>query len=166
MITICCTAKLIKRLSFPVGTSIQEPTTALGNWYANILFFYRRRFLLFVSDRSRLAVVTPTRDIDSLSNHLRFYLAILLDYLDTEPEWIEAEINQMTMSYYAPTNNRSILATMNDYKFQISSVLERKIDPSEAEIAFNLSQIPLGSLQFKFASEVSLDLLRKEYQSG
>lgn len=166
MVTICCTAKLIRKLDFPVGSSIPEPTTALGNWYANILFFYRRRFLLFVSERSRLAVITPSREIRSVASHLRDYLSILLEYLNVKPEWIEAEIRQMASVCYAATNSRSILGTMNDYKFQISAILERTFDLNEAEIAVYLSNTPIGSLQYKFTNEETLELLRRKYQGG
>ena len=75
---------------------MSEPTTALGNWYANILFYSHLQLLLFVSENSRLAVVTPAREIKSLPNHLTRHLSALLERLDAPPGWIEAEVREMT----------------------------------------------------------------------
>jgi hypothetical protein len=111
--------------AYPLSTesSVPEPTTALGNWYANILFFHRRQILMFVSERSRLAVVTPAKETRLLASHLVQHLSVLLDSLKGIPEWIDTEVRQMGDVCYAATKSRSVLGTMNDYKYQIESLL-------------------------------------------
>lgn len=166
MITICCTSKLLKRTGFPAESSAPEPNTALGNWYANILFFHRRQVLLFVSERSRLAVVTPTKETRLLANHLTRHLSVLLGSLNAKPEWIDAEIRQMTDVHYAAAKSRSVLGTMNDYKFQIEALVAEALEVSEIKIGLHLSVCPVGPLQYRSPDKVTLDLLKTSYESG
>lgn len=166
MVTICCTSKVLKRTRFPIESSIPEPTTALGNWYANILFFHRRQVLLFVSEHSRLAVVTPAIETRLLAVHLARYLSILLDRLNAKREWIDAEIRQMIDVRYATTKRRSVLGTMNDYKFQIQSHLAESLEESELEIALHLSVCPVGPLQYRSPDKVTFELLKTSYEVG
>jgi Domain of unknown function (DUF6933) len=156
----------LKRTGFPTEASVPEPTTALGNWYTNILFFHRRQMLLFVSERSRLAVVTPTKETALLASHLMQHLSVLLGRLNAKPEWIDAEIRQMVDVCYAATKSRSVLGTMNDYKFQIESLLAESIKVSEIEIALHLSICPAGPLQYRSPDKVTLDLLKTSYETG
>ena len=166
MVNICCTSKLLKRTGFSVASSMSEPTTALGNWYANILFFSHLQLLLFVSENSRLAVVTPAREIKSLPNHLIHHLSALLERLDAPPQWIEAEVREMTDARIAKTHSKSVLGTMNDYDFQIEVMIQRSgiVDP--LEMAINLSVCPIGPLQYQNPHEVSFELLKRRYSAG
>lgn len=167
MVTICCTSKLLKRIGFPAESLVSNSTTALGNWYANILFFHHQQVLLFVSDYSRLAVITPAKEIRSLANQLTIHLSALLERLDAKPEWINAEIREMADLQYATTKNkRSILGTMNDYKIQIEAMIDKSKMISPIEIALNLSICPVGPLQYRNPRDVSLDLLKKGFEVG
>jgi hypothetical protein len=164
MVVICCTSKLLKRTGFPIKSLILAPTTALGTWYANILFFHHRQVLLFVSDLSRLAVITPAKDVRSLANHLTEHLAILLKHIDAQPKWIDAEIREMANISFATTHSRSVLGTMNDYKIQIAFMLEESEDMSPLEIAMNLVECPVGPLEYRSPGVVALGLLKDHYE--
>lgn len=91
------------------------------------------------------------------------HLSVLLDRLKVKPEWIDAEIRQMVDVRYAATKNRSVLGTMNDYKFQIEALLAESLEASEIEIASHLSVCPVGPLQYSSPDKVTLDLLKKNY---
>lgn len=158
--------KAFKTHQLSEGTSSPEVTTALGNWYANILFFHRRQILMLVSERSRLAVITPAKDKNLLANHLVQHLHALLDRLDAKPEWIEAEVRQMDVVRYAATKSRSVLGTMNDYMFQIEALLDDSPNATEIEIAKFLSVCPVGPLQYKSPDKITLDLLKTSYEAG
>ncbi|NLG99437.1 MAG: hypothetical protein GX491_18945 [Chloroflexi bacterium] len=166
MFSICCTSKLLKRTGFPVEVPAPEPTTALGNWYANILFINRRQILLFVSERSRLAVITPARETRLLADHLKRHLSELLERMNAKPEWIDAEIHQMEDVRYTKTSSRSVLGTMNDYKIQIETHIERSLYASEIEIAWNLRECPVGPLEYESPEKVTLDLLKKNHETS
>ncbi len=74
MFRISCTVKLIKRASLKIDRVFPEPTTALGNWHANILYFHYLQLLMFVNDTSRQVVITLAQDMHSLANHLIVHL--------------------------------------------------------------------------------------------
>lgn len=166
MVTICCTSKLLKRINLHPESLAPVSTTALGNWYANILFFHRRQVLLFVSERSRLAVVTPAKETRLLANHLARHLSSLLGSLNAKPEWINAELHQMVDIHFSATKSRSVLGTMNDYKLQIEALLSESLEVSEIEIALHLSICPVGPLQYRSPDKVTLDLLKTSYEAG
>jgi hypothetical protein len=164
MVTICLTAKLFKRTSFHREPYTSEPEAALGNWFADILFFRRRQILLFVSDNSRLAVITPAKEVRSMANHLTIHLSALLENLGAQPAWIDAEMRKMAGARFTTTNSRSVLGTMNDYRMQIEARVFEAEDVSPLELALALSMGPVGPLQYRHPGEVALDLLKKCYE--
>jgi hypothetical protein len=163
MVTICCTVKLLKRTGFPVSAVVDEPTTALGNWHANILFIQHTQVLLFVNDASRLGVITPARQIRSLESHLTQHLSALLAYLNVPQAWIDAEVREMAAVSFAATHSRSVLGTMNDYKYQIESMIWGNHSISPLEMAIQLSVCPVGPLQYRSPDKVSFELLKVKY---
>ena len=52
MYTLHCTKKLLDRMNAEAATGMTVPTTALGNWYATVLF-WRPQLALLVSERGR-----------------------------------------------------------------------------------------------------------------
>ncbi len=86
--------------------------------------------------------------------------------IKVKPEWIDAEIRQMIDVRYAATKSRSMLGTMNDYKFQIETLMAESLDVSGIEIALHLSVCPVGPLQYRSPDQVTLDLLKTSYGAG
>jgi len=165
MVTIRCTAKLIKRMGRKPG-ALEEaaiPTNALGDWHANILFFHRAQVLLFVNDNSRLAVVTPARDARNLDTHLTGALAELLEHLGVPVRWIEAELSEMRTTHIAPTRSRSVLATMNDYAFQIEGRYHEWGGVYPLEMSLDLSGCPSGPLGYQLPHEITTGMLKMGY---
>ena len=65
MVVLRCTQKLLVRLKQVGDLPPVESTTRLGDWYGNILRIGRRQHLLFISERSRLPVVLPIRELEA-----------------------------------------------------------------------------------------------------
>jgi hypothetical protein len=163
--TLCCTSKLLKRAGFPIQPSTSSPTTALGNWYGNILFFHRVQLLLLVSENSRLAVITPAKEVRSVANRLTLQLKEVLQSLGAEPNWIEAEMHEMETVTYSTTHSKSVLGTMNDYQNQIEAIFENLEEMSPLEMAIHLSATPVGPLQYQSPEKVAIDLLKSAYKT-
>jgi hypothetical protein len=161
--TTRCTAKLLKRIGPKLAApeDIAAPTTALGDWHANLLFFDRAQALLFTNDNSRLAVVTPARDARNLGVHLAAGLAELLAHLGAPQLWTDAEVGEMKVSRVAPTRSRSILATMNDYAFQIEGRFHQWGGLYPLQMSLDLSGCPSGPLGYQLPYEVTLALLKE-----
>src|ERR1700681_5017203 len=66
MVVFRCTQTLLVRLKQVGDLPPVESTTRLGDWYGNILQVGRRQHLLFISERSRLPVVIPIRELKQL----------------------------------------------------------------------------------------------------
>jgi hypothetical protein len=166
IITIGCTSKLLKRSGLSPETSLSDPTSALGNWHANIIFISRLQILLFVSDNSRLAVVTPAREVKSLASHLTRQLSALLEQLGVPTRAIDAELREMADAHISTTNSKSVLSTMIDYKLQMEAMILESGYVSPLEMSVNLSDVLVGPLNYRCPGEVALDLLRKYSPAG
>ncbi len=114
--TLRCTNKFLARARFQPEPNSPIPTTALGDWYANILNFGRQQLFLFTCEGSRLALLTHAKNARSAPDILTKSLGDLLDRLPIPAEWVAAELREMGEFRIGRTRSRSILATMNDYK--------------------------------------------------
>jgi hypothetical protein len=59
--TLRCTKKLLARLGASPALDDVEPTTRLGDWYANLLFRPGGQVVLFVNERTLLPVIVKAR---------------------------------------------------------------------------------------------------------
>jgi hypothetical protein len=59
MFTLRCTARLLKRMKVAPLVACPEPTTHLGDWYANLIHVGRQQLVLAVSEKTLLPVVVP-----------------------------------------------------------------------------------------------------------
>jgi len=66
MTTLRCTGKLMKRLGIRKPGEIPPPENVLGDWFANILYTRHGHYVLLVSERSLLPILTTARDLDNL----------------------------------------------------------------------------------------------------
>ena len=69
----------------------------------------------------------------------------------------------MADTHIATTRSKSVLGTMNDYKFQIEAMIHESGGISLLEMSINLSKIPVGPLKYRFPGEVALDLLKNNH---
>ena len=165
MYTLCCTGKILKRTGFIPEASTPAPTTALGDWYVNLIYINRIQLLLFVSDKTRMAVVTPAKNTKNLRNHLTNGLSTVLRAMSIPPEWIRFEINEMKNdNHISKTRSRSILGTMNDYKYHVECQILIFGRTKPYEISMELNQIPIGSLNYRYPSDLTIEAFRAAYE--
>ncbi len=163
MYALCCTAKVLQRIGFPLQAETLPETTVLGNWYAHLLFIHRFQLVLCVSDQSRLAVITPAKGLKTLSKQLPDHLIPLLASLGLPEAWIEQEIRAMNDVYYTWTRSKSILGTMNDYANQLEYRVEREGGPSLLQLALDLSICPCGPLNYDSSEQRTKELFQKRF---
>ena len=164
MFTLRCTQKLLRRMRlFPEDlkdAETPEPTTALGDWYAHLLILQRQHLVIFVSERSRLCLLIPARDMDRLTQRFLNALLVLLREISVPKAAIERERAAMESMCYGLTtgtpNGRSVLGTINDYTHML-----RYYDLNEhslPELSLRLSKTPVGPLKMQYPREVALSL--------
>lgn len=143
MVVIRCTRKLLDRLAHGRRSAVSS-TTALGDWYATILFTRPQQVMLLVNAVTRLPVVIPARDSSRLPLRFAENLATVLTAFQIPAEVIAAELREMQNVTFATTASRSVLGTMNDYAIYIEAAFHR-----EAGVALHTLSVKLAVLCLK-----------------
>ena len=114
MIVIRATKKVLKFLPL-AGTPTAPSNNALGDWYVNRLVVDRRPLLLILSERSRLAILDPARNLKALPVKLPELVRRRLVGMDIPESQISREIDTMKSVEVAPTINRSVVGQLVDF---------------------------------------------------
>lgn len=123
LFTIRCTQKLLDRLAVEPVAEPEEPTTALGNWYANLIRAGRTQVILAVSERTLLPVVLPAREARSMAQRLTDALEPMLVCLNVPAEDVVAERSAMARCGIAKTADRRVLGSLKELAFQLEAGL-------------------------------------------
>jgi hypothetical protein len=127
---IHCTQKLLKELKVtdPVAVPDNLPAKGLGNWYANLLRFNRRKCILFTNEKSIYSFLIPNVKKENLMHLHEEFMKHLTRNLQFEEFPLEV-INSLNEEYleiaYAKTNSRRVLGFMNDFAFHYEFIIER-----------------------------------------
>lgn len=162
MYTLRCTQRLLARLGPPAGDAIQ-PTTVLGDWYANTLNVGRRRLVLCTSERTLLTVLVPARDLPHLPDRLRDAVARMLARLDVPHEDTARERREMMWHQLGRTASRQILGSMNDFALLADTYIrdaERDVDLDA--IAVMLNRAPCRPIQYQSPDAFTRAIFRGE----
>ena len=145
VVVIRCTQKLLRRVDAS-GSGDVSSTTRLGDWSANLLGVRQQRFVLLVSECSRLPVLLPARDVRHIAQHLADALALVLQALGVSSFAIRRELEEMRESVIASTNNRSVLGSVNDFAKAAKWRLHEEPDADLIAVALWLSETPILAL--------------------
>lgn len=163
MVTLRCTRKLRERLKQVHVLPISPSTTLLGDWYCNLVYFGRTQVILCVSEKSLLPILIPARDAPSFHTRLTDALTTILTIWGIHQDAIQFELNQMDEYQIAPTVNRSVLGSLNDFERMASFMLDQPIPPSFIDVSIKLAQTPCSPIGYKSPDVVTIQQFR-EYQ--
>ncbi len=169
MVTIRCTRKLYKYLEIIPLEAPEPPTGALGDWYANLIPTYAGDLIIFVNERSLVTVAIPVWEFENIIPLFRDRVENLLMMIGIEQEIIDREISHLEPVQFARTASRSVLGSMNDiaWNYQIiSEEAEFAVHLSLSDAELKLSQMPSGVLNYRFPSEVAIELITGTYASA
>jgi len=131
-----CTKKLLDRLPGAALAAADKSTTALGDWYFKVLPGRPQWLLLGVSEKSRLPIVLPARELSTFApRFLKELEAVLHDLGVTRPA-ASAELAAMSSVKFAKTIDRRVLGSLNDFAFAVQ--WSRQDHPTEPLHALNL----------------------------
>lgn len=161
MITLCCTQKVRRRLKLAATSPDRlPPTTALGDWYVNLVRFGRQQVVMATSERSLLTVLLPARDLrQSLVPNLQRAVQELLTLLGVPRDTIDREIAAMQPAAFASAVNRRVLGSMNEFAWQAGAYLDRTGDA--LELARQLSDTPMSAVGSKSRLGIPADVARE-----
>jgi len=93
MVTLRCTQKLLRRLGVSTKAETPQPTTVLGDWYANLVYSRPHQLVLCLNERSLLAVLVSAREGKSLD--ARFREAVV-----EAEDWLSKHLYSLTAGRY------------------------------------------------------------------
>ena len=163
MTTIRCTGKLMKRLGIRDPGEPPPPENVLGDWFANILYTRQGHYILLVSERSLLPVLTTARDLDNLVPRFMRQLDEVLSALGVRRELIDRELSRMEPLYFGRTNSRSVLGTMNDFVQIFKYMLPDGQDLTLLDWSLHLAKAPCGPIEMERPYRLTRRLLENPH---
>lgn len=128
MTVLRCTAKLLKRLKQPAKPA--EPAAQanpLGEWYADIDVWRRQPFVVMLNAATGAALALPGNAAGLRILHERALLqfALLCEHFSLRGAAVDAELHGFHAGFtFAPTRDRSLLASLNQRKLGLWLGLE------------------------------------------
>jgi hypothetical protein len=158
VVVIRCTQKLLRRVG-PAARVAFPSTTRLGDWVGNLVGVGHRRVVLFISEYSRLPVLLSARDLRNVAYQLPLAMESVLAALEISHVAIREEQRAMADAVIAPTNNRSLVATLADLGYALKLRLAKAPEVDLLTLALWLSETPIGPMEYQAPDEVTRRLL-------
>ncbi len=146
MYTVHATVKLLKRVKQQPSERV-EPTTALGNWYANTVS-WRPQTAVLVAETTLLPVFMPLAPAATMLERFPDQFASVLQRLGAPEAFIDDERAAMVEHRWAKTANRSVLGVMNEFVFLADHYrwYHQTPQPDLVELSVQLSRTPCSPL--------------------
>ena len=145
MLVVHATKKLRDRLRGAAAHQAEPSTTALGDWYATVLF-WRPQLALFVNESTLLPVLVPLAPSATLLGRFVPALGTLLSGHGASPAFVEAEAKEMAEWRLAKTANRSIVGIMNEFTSLAGAYAADGGGLDLFELSLRLAKTPCGPL--------------------
>ena len=116
MLVIRGTKKLRGRVKGALAADGDESTTALGDWFANALF-WRPQVALLVNSRTLLPVFMELAPAATLLERAPVAIGAVLRRHGVDETFLAAERKAMSEVRIAPTNDRRVVGVMNEFAF-------------------------------------------------
>lgn len=143
VVVLRCTQRLLGRLRCPVEPSPPPSSTRLGDWYANLVYVGREQFVLAVSEKTFLPVVSEAAPISTLADRLRSAVRDVMRGIGVPHGDVEKEDIAMNEVVFARTASRQVLGVMNDLAFALPHHMG---DGTLRDISLRLAMVPFSPL--------------------
>jgi hypothetical protein len=153
MFVIHGTKKLRDRMRSGAAFADETSTTALGNWYATVLF-WRPQVALFVNEGTLLPVFLPFAPANNVVERFVVELGVQLLAHGADPGFVDAEALEMHAWRLTNTANRSVVGIMNEFAFLGEVHSQDGPLLSLRELSLRVSETPCSPL---YKSHVSPD---------
>jgi hypothetical protein len=139
------TKKLLARVGSPAQDAGRRSSTALGAWYATVLF-WTPQVALFVNESTLLPLLMPLAPAATLTERFPDALADVLAAHGVSRSFIDEEVARMDDCQLATTKNRSVVGIMNEFAHLAEAY---RLSPGETDLgalALSLARTPCGPL--------------------
>jgi len=161
--TIHGTKKLVDRVKQPVMPAVEDPTTALGNWYATAIF-WRPQAAFLVNETTLFPVLLPLAPATSIAARFPEAFESILKVLGVNTAFIASERWAMSEASFSKTANRSVLGVMNRLELELDYVPDR-VGEDLLELSLYMSDHlvgPLRGTEFRSPQEKLMDVVRAQ----
>ncbi len=145
--------KFLDRVGGPTVAPVEQSTTALGPWYATVLF-WKPHVALFVNEATLLPVLVPFAPAATVVDRFPGAVAAALRGHGIGPSFIEHEVAEMTEHRVARTTNRSVIGIMNEFASLAGAYRSLHRVEDLMALTLRLAETPCGPL---YARHVSPD---------
>lgn len=142
MLLIRGTKKLRDRVKGAPAAEAEESTTALGDWFANALF-WRPQVALLVNSRTLIPVFMELAPAATLLERAPASIEAVLRRHGVEPTFLAAERKAMSEVRIAPTNGRRVVGVMNEFAFHGEWLFKEGQHDLEA-LSLHMSSLIIG----------------------
>lgn len=144
MLVIRGTKKLRDRVKGAAVADDEESTTALGDWFANALF-WRPQVALLVNSRTLLPVFVELAPAATLLERAPASIEAILRRHGIDEAVLTAERKAMVEVRIAPTNDRRVVGVMNEFAFHGDWLFKEGRHDLEA-LSLRMSSLIIGRL--------------------
>ncbi len=157
MFFLRCTRKLLDRLPRSVAPATEQAasTTRMGDWTGNLLFIARQQVVLGVNNKTLLPVLLPIAPNKTFLPRFTETAGEMLMVLGIDRPKVLSEMAGMNECFVAPTNDRRVLGTMNDFGRMLEDYLDGR---ALVEVALHLADAPCSPIGMRNPRDVTRDL--------
>ena len=160
MLIIRPTASLAHRMKVKLTDNGESSDTLLGDWSAIDLHICRQQLILAVCEKARLGVLCKAAPYSSWPERFIKSTKVLLLAIGIDPVKVDEEVLRMREFFFAKTNNRSVLGSINDYRAHIEFRIQSgRNSPEDYLDLGQLSETPVSILKYQFPREVAAEIL-------
>ena len=145
MFVVHGTRKFLDRTGEPASAPVEQSTTAMGNWYATVLF-WKPQVALFVNESTLLPVLMPLAPAATIIDRFPDALATVLEAHGVQRTFIEHEIAYMSDHRLTTTANRSVVGIMNEFTHLGRAYRSSNGADDLVALSLWLAQTPCGPL--------------------
>ena len=163
---MCCTKKFLSELKRNPGK--EDPIIdSFWSWHANTFYIERRKCVLVTNDITLFTMFIPAlKKPDFQSFNFIFGQQLFKNLLHekiprNQIETILAECEELQ---YKKTNNRSVLGSMNELKFQLEYHIEAEggLERTDIfELNHRLNRTIMSSIKYKYPIEMFIEKLQE-----
>lgn len=156
MFILRSTKKLLRRLPPHSGAEGDRASdTTLGDWTAHLLFIRRQQLVLAVSNKTLLPVLLPIAPNKTFLARFVEAAGEMLMAIGVDRKLVIAEMAAMGECIVAPTSDRRVLGTINDFGRMFGVYMDGRPLP---EVARHLAEAPCSPIGMDRPRDVAREM--------
>lgn len=162
-----CTKKVRDKIKKYQSIEDDKVEVGLSNWYVDLIVLERRSHFLFTNSKTLFSFFVYAGTKNEFKKMGELFEKKLEEQIIREvgsnPKYLEILLAEGNRDRYVKTNSRSVLGSINDFKYQISVHVEYDGGSRESYDKINhlLNKVPMKMLKYKYPVEV----MREELES-